>query len=149
MSVGRHRQKRLSPFSDCCPRGQEAVEGAHDALDVRGGEEAPAEVRGVVVQSQVHRGHHRCLLEVEGQPDQGHDRTVAKVAARSEGALVDEVEALDLLPAVTALNLSAPKSQGFLRFAIAMPIADPRNRAISETRESNAALRFAISGCDF
>ena len=30
------------------------------------GEEAPAEVRGVVVQSQVHRGHHRCLLEVEG-----------------------------------------------------------------------------------
>ena len=38
--------------------------------------------------------------------------------------------------------LSAPKSQRFLRFAIAMPIADPRNRAISETRESNAALRF-------
>ena len=29
--------------------------------------------------------------------------------------------------------LSAPKSQRF--FAIAMPIADPRNRAISETRE--------------
>ena len=55
--------------------------------------------------------------------------------------------------------LSAPKSQRFLRFAIAMPIADPRNRAISETRDSNAALRFkaamesrqrsAISGCDF
>ena len=39
-------------------------------------------------------------------------------------------------------NLSAPKSQRFLRFAIAMPTADPRNRAISETRESNAALRF-------
>ena len=39
-------------------------------------------------------------------------------------------------------NLSAPKSQQFLRFAIAMPITDPRNRAISETRESNAALRF-------
>ena len=38
--------------------------------------------------------------------------------------------------------LSAPKSQRFLRFAIAMPIADPRNRAISETRASNAALRF-------
>ena len=38
--------------------------------------------------------------------------------------------------------LSAPKSQRFVRFAIAMPIADPRNRAISETRESNAALRF-------
>ena len=28
----------LSPFSARCPRGQEAVEGAHDALDVRGGE---------------------------------------------------------------------------------------------------------------
>ena len=27
-------------------------------------------------------------------------------------------------------------------FAIAMPIADPGNRAISETRQSNAALRF-------
>ena len=38
-------------------------------------------------------------------------------------------------------HLSAPKSQRFLRFAIAMPIADPGNRAISETRESNAALR--------
>ena len=38
--------------------------------------------------------------------------------------------------------LSAPKLQRFLRFAIAMPIADPRNRVISETRESNAALRF-------
>ena len=38
--------------------------------------------------------------------------------------------------------LSAPKSQRFLRFAIAMPIADPRNRAISETRLSNVALRF-------
>ena len=43
---------------------------------------------------------------------------------------------------VLSWNLSAPKSQRFLRFAIAMPIADPRNRAISETRESNAALRF-------
>ena len=31
-------------------------------------------------------------------------RTVAKVAARSEGALVDEVEALDVMPAVAALN---------------------------------------------
>ena len=31
-------------------------------------------------------------------------RTVAKVAARSEGALVDEVQALDVLPAVAALN---------------------------------------------
>ena len=40
------------------------------------------------------------------------------------------------------LPLSAPKLQRFLRFAIAMPIADPRNRAISETRESNDALRF-------
>ena len=39
-------------------------------------------------------------------------------------------------------NQSAPKSQRFLRFAIAMPIADPRNRAISETREGNVALRF-------
>ena len=39
-------------------------------------------------------------------------------------------------------DLSAPKSQRFLRFAIAMPIADPRNRAISETRDSNDALRF-------
>ena len=38
------------------------------------------------------------------------------------------------------LGLSAPKSQRFLRFAIAMPIADTRNRAISETKESNAAL---------
>ena len=38
--------------------------------------------------------------------------------------------------------LSAPKSQRFLRFAIAMPIADPRNRAISETRDSNVSLRF-------
>ena len=91
----------------CKMSTQEAVEGAHDALDVRGGEEAPAEVRGVVVQSQVHRGHHRCLLEVEGRPDQGHDRTdgVAKVAAHSEGALVDEVEALDVLPALAALNV--------------------------------------------
>ena len=42
-------------------------------------------------------------------------------------------------------ELSAPKSQRFLRFAIAMPIADPRNiAAISETRESNAALRFKV-----
>ena len=40
------------------------------------------------------------------------------------------------------VHLSAPKSQRFLRFAIAMPIADPRNRAISETRENNDALRF-------
>ena len=39
-------------------------------------------------------------------------------------------------------RLSAPKSQRFLRFAIAMPIADSRNRAISETRDSNDALRF-------
>ena len=31
-------------------------------------------------------------------------RTVAKVAARSEGALLDEVEALDVLPAIAALN---------------------------------------------
>ena len=45
--------------------------------------------------------------------------------------------------------LSAPKSQRFLRFAIAMPIADPRNRAISETRDSNDALRFkgAMESC--
>ena len=28
-----------------------------------------------------------------------------------------------------ALQLSAPKSQQFLRFAIAMPIADPRHRS--------------------
>ena len=40
------------------------------------------------------------------------------------------------------LSLSAPKSQRFLRFAIAMPIADPRNRAISKTRQCNVALRF-------
>ena len=39
-------------------------------------------------------------------------------------------------------NLSAPKSQRSLRFAIAMPIADPRNRVISETRDSIDALRF-------
>ena len=39
-------------------------------------------------------------------------------------------------------DLSAPKSQRFLRFAIAMPIANPRNRAISETRDSNVALLF-------
>ena len=31
-------------------------------------------------------------------------RTVAKVAARSEGVLLDEVEALDVLPTVAALN---------------------------------------------
>ena len=51
---------------------------------------------------------------------------------------------LFLLPLETSLTqkLSAPKSQRFLRFAIAMPIADPRNRAISETRESSVALRF-------
>ena len=30
----------------------------------------------------------------------------------------------------------------FAIFAIAMPIADPRNRAISGTRESDVALRF-------
>ena len=41
-------------------------------------------------------------------------------------------------------NLSAPKSQRFLQFAIAMPIADPRNRAISEARESNVALRLRV-----
>ena len=39
-------------------------------------------------------------------------------------------------------ELIAPKSHRFLRFAIAMPIADPTNRAISEARESNDALRF-------
>ena len=43
-------------------------------------------------------------------------------------------------------ELSAPKSQRFLRLAIAMPIADPRNRAISGTRQSDVALRF--KGCD-
>ena len=43
---------------------------------------------------------------------------------------------------VEVAGLSAPKSQRLLRFAIAMPIADPGNRAISETRDSNAALRF-------
>ena len=53
----------------------------------------------------------------------------------------------------------APKSQRFLRFAIAMPSQTPEIAAISETRESNAAsrfegamesrYRFAISGCDF
>ena len=32
----------LSPFSDCCPRGQEAVEGAHDGLDGQGGEDSVA-----------------------------------------------------------------------------------------------------------
>ena len=40
--------------------------------------------------------------------------------------------------------LSVPKSQRFLRFAIAKPIAGrtPEIAAISETRESNAALRY-------
>ena len=38
-----------------------------------------------------------------------------------------------------SVHLSAPKSQRFLRFAIAMP---QKSLAISETRESNAALRF-------
>ena len=45
-------------------------------------------------------------------------------------------------PVLEGHVLSAPKSQRFLRFAIAIPIADPRNRAISGTRKSNAALRF-------
>ena len=58
-----------------------------------------------------------------------------------------------LSPPSVYLNreLSAPKSQRFLRFAIAMPIADHRNRAISETRESNAALRLkkSLAICDF
>ena len=56
-----------------------------------------------------------------------------------------EIEAvLTSLPSLfkSSVSLSAPKSQRFLRFAIAMPITDPRNRAISERRESNAALRF-------
>ena len=39
-------------------------------------------------------------------------------------------------------KLSAPKSQRFLRFAIAMPIADPRNRMISEKKDTHDALRF-------
>ena len=53
------------------------------------------------------------------------------------------------------LRLSASKSQRFLRFAIAMPIADPGNRAISETRQSSVALRFkrcdgkSLAICDF
>ena len=47
-----------------------------------------------------------------------------------------------VLNLVVTTNLSAPKSQRFLRFAIAMPIAEPRNRAISETGQSNVALRF-------
>ena len=38
-------------------------------------------------------------------------------------------------PGPDATKLSAPKSQRFLRFAIATPIADPRNRTISETRQ--------------
>ena len=95
----------LSPFSECCLRGQEADEGAHDALDVQGGEEVPAEVRGVVVQSQVHRGPPMPFLKWKAGQTKGMiGRTVAKVAARSEGALVDEVEALDVLPAIAALN---------------------------------------------
>ena len=48
---------------------------------------------------------------------------------------------LDILLGTHLNGLSAPKSQRFLRFAIAMPIADPRNRAISETRESNVASK--------
>ena len=48
----------------------------------------------------------------------------------------------DLEVQAVVKGLSPPKSQRFLRFAIAMPIADPRNRAISETRQSNVALRF-------
>ena len=43
---------------------------------------------------------------------------------------------------VFELKCSAPTSQRFLRFAIAMPTADPRIAAISERRQSNAALRF-------
>ena len=43
------------------------------------------------------------------------------------------------------LSLSTPKSQRFLRFLrLRCPIADPRNRAISETRDSNDALRFKV-----
>ena len=49
---------------------------------------------------------------------------------------------IQLILGVRTEELSAPKSQRFLRFAIAMPIADPRNRAISDTRDNNAALRF-------
>ena len=47
------------------------------------------------------------------------------------------LEILEIPPVLSAL-----KSQRFLRFAIAMPTAAPGNRAISETRESNVALRF-------
>ena len=36
---------------------------------------------------------------------------------------------------VKPFRLSAPKLQRFLRFAIAMATADPRNRAISETED--------------
>ena len=39
-------------------------------------------------------------------------------------------------------GLSAPKSQRFLRFAIPMPIADPRHRSDFGSKTSNAALRF-------
>ena len=53
-----------------------------------------------------------------------------------------EKEMVYMQKGVVVLRLSAPKSQRLLRFAIAIPIADPRNRAISEIRESNAALRF-------
>ena len=39
-------------------------------------------------------------------------------------------------------KLSAPKSQRFLRFAIAMPIADPRNR--SDFRDKRKQCCIAI-----
>ena len=69
------RSQAYLPFLKKCPQIQEALAESHEALDLRGGEQSPAPLLGGAVQSQVHRGHHRCLLEVEGRPDQGHDRT--------------------------------------------------------------------------
>ena len=43
----------LSSLSAGCPQVQEALEGSHEALDVRGGEQSPAPLLGVVVHSQV------------------------------------------------------------------------------------------------
>ena len=47
-------------------------------------------------------------------------------------------------PFAAPQNLSAPKSQRFLRFAIAIPIADPRNR--SDFGDKRKQCCIAISG---
>ena len=94
----------LSPFSDCCPRGQEAVEGHMMLLMCEVVKKRPQKY--VDLLSKV-----KCIVATTdaflkwgaGQTKGMIGRTVAEVAARSEGAL-DEVEALDVLPAVAALN---------------------------------------------